>query len=430
MVEVVSRATSHRLFAGGARRRRKTGGLVTVLAVTAVLAGATGIVGASVTPSPPQLVTITIPAPPGEIPSKWLDYSGPPRANVLLPAGYDPHQRYPLLVLLNALENNYASYAENGIVAEAEAADLDAIVVMPEGESGWYTDWWNGGERGSPGWESYELNQVIPTVLAKYPILPQRQYHAIAGFSMGGLGAVYLGGRLPGFFGSVASLSGFDDLNYFPFVAQPGMALTSLAPFKGDFDFTAVDGPPGGFYLDGHDPALLAANLHQTRVFESTGTGIPSRAGIAATKQDNPGTTASIVSGSLLESTIIYPMNRLYHQALSAAGVDVTYEVHPGGHDLPDFYGEFQAMLAWGLFKPVVDSSTSWTNKTVATSGQLWDVGYQFAQPPTRVVQFTQSGTTLSVTAAGAAVTLTTSAGCTIHTATPATVQLPARGCP
>jgi hypothetical protein len=74
-------------------------------------------VARSSSPSPPRLVTITIPASAGGIPPKWLSYPGPPRANVLLPAGYDPHKRYPLLVLLNGLANNYASYAQDGIVA-------------------------------------------------------------------------------------------------------------------------------------------------------------------------------------------------------------------------------------------------------------------------------------------------------------------------
>ncbi len=216
---------------------------------------------------------------------------------------------------------------------------LGAIVVMPEGGSGWYADWWNDGERSSPGWESYELDTVIPTILASYPILPQRQYHAIAGFSMGGLGAVYLAGRLPGFFGTVASLSGFVDPGYFAPITQPGMWFTSLAPLEGDDNLDAVYGPPNGFYSQGHDPANLVANLMQTRVFESTGTGFPSRAGLKILSVRDVGATAAIATGSALELPIIYPMNELYHHALVTAGVDVTYQVHRGGHDIPDFYG-------------------------------------------------------------------------------------------
>ncbi len=391
-----------------------------------IVAMSTGAGGATLEksspPAPAQLVTITIPAPAGEIPSQWLGYSGPPRANVLLPADYDPLQHYPLLVLLHGLDSNYDWYAQSGLTSELRG--LDAIVVMPEGASGWYTDWWNDGERGGPAWESYELNEVIPTILSRYPILPQRRYHAIAGVSMGGYGAVYLAGRLPGFFGSVATLSGFVDLQYFSGITEPGMGLTSLAPLKGDDDPDPVDGPPNGFYFDGHSPTLLTANLKQTRVFESTGTGVPSSAGLSA-----KGATAQIVSGSAAESSIIYPMNQLYHAALTAAGVNVTYQTHPGGHDNPDFANEISSMLAWGLFQPVVDDPSSWVNDTVATSGQLWDIGYHFAQPPSHVVQFQRSGSSLSITGAGSAITITTARGCVIQTVTPVTINVPSRTC-
>jgi hypothetical protein len=122
-------------------------------------------------------------------------------------------------------------------------------------------------------------------------------------------------------------------------------------------------------------------------------------------------------------------MNQIYHAALTAAGIDVTYQVHPGGHDNPDFSTEIKAMLAWGLFQPVPVNPASWVNSTVATSGQLWDIGYHFAQPPNRVVQFQQFGSMLSIGVAGSAVTVTTGGGCVIHTVTPAIVSIPTRAC-
>src|SRR5581483_11066151 len=261
-----------------------------------------------------------------------------------------------------------------------------------------------------------------------YPIRPERRYHTIAGVSMGGLGAVYLGGRLIVIFKTVASLSGFDDPGFFSPLTDPAMGYASFAPFEGDDHFDAVYGPADGFYFRGHNPALLATNLQQTRVFESTGTGVPSGDGMATLEQGGSA-AAAILSGSALESTIIFPMNQLYHRALTAAGVDVTYQIHQGGHDIPDFDNEFDALLAWGLFNPVVTDPASWTNDTVAGSGQLWDIGYRFAQPPTQVVQFRQSGSVLSISAAGTPVTIITSTGCTINALTPATISLPTQGC-
>ena len=361
-----------------------------------------------------QLITITIPARHGEIPAGWLPYPSPPRADVLLPDGYNPRERYPLILNLGGLGGDYA----NAAGAFGTGIHIDAIVVTPEPFDGWYADWWNGGRHGDPAWESYFLGDVTPTILARYPILPQRRYHAVVGISMGGLGAAYLGGRLPGFFGTVASLSGFVDTQYFGAITEEGMDLVTLAPLHGQSPLYAVYGPWDGSYATGHNPTQIAVNLAQTRVFESTGTGDPTQTEI---------TTDLVPSavGEVLESLIIFPMNQLFHQALTAAGVDVTYQIHPGGHDAPTGAAEVQAMLAWGLFKPVVTSPSSWVNDTVATSGQLWDIGYAFAQPPDQVVQFQRIGSTLSISAAGSPVTISTSGGCVIHTPTPATIQIP-----
>ena len=398
--------------------------LSAVVIASSVLTSTAGASHAS-PPTGSRLVTITIPAPNGEIPSVWLGYSGPPRADILLPANYNPHQRYPLLLLMNALSTDYAGYVQADLTATLNG--LDAIVVMPEGGNGWYADWWNNGMRADPSWETYELDTVLPSILARYPILPGRQYHAIAGVSMGGLGATYLGGRLPGFFGSVASLSGFTDPGYYPELVAPAMAITAYAPFHGDDDPDPVTGPPDGFYFNGHNPTLLVSNLQYTRVFVSTGTGVPSSAGLS--QFAGVGVTP-FVEGVPAESAIIYPMNQLYIKALRAAGIDATYQVHLGDHINPDFANEFKAMLAWGLFKPVVNDPSTWVNSTVATQGQLWDIGYQFAKPPTAVVRFRQSANTLSVSAAGSDVTITTAHGCVLHAATPSTVRLPTTTCP
>jgi S-formylglutathione hydrolase FrmB len=381
------------------------------------------------------LVTLTVPDQHGEIPAKWLNYyTGPPRANVLLPDGYSPNRRYPLLVLLHGLNGDYNTYASAGDTTVFNG--FPGIVVMPEGADGWYTDWWNDGERGSPAWESYELNEVIPAILARFPILPQRRYHAIAGISMGGLGAAYLGSRLPGFFGSVASLSGFVDPQYFAQIADPAMGFLSNAQQNGDSNWDPVYGRPHGFYATGHNPTRLAVNLEQTHVFVSTGNGVPSSAELSQYNLNTAALACADPAGGecytgdwVTEGRIIQPMSRRYERALAAAGVDVTYQVQPGGHDDPHFREELKAMLAWGLFKPVVSDPTAWVADTVATSGQLWDIGYRFDRPPNQVVQFRRSGALLAIGGAGSPVTLTTAGRCVIHVATPATIPVPTRSC-
>jgi hypothetical protein len=133
--------------------------------------------------------------------------------------------------------------------------------------------------------------------------------------------------------------------------------------------------------------------------------------------------------GQSEELGIIRPMSDSYAAALHAAGVDLTYDSHPGNHDWNNFRDEFRAAVGWGLFKPVVDRPSEWVNDTVATHGSLWGIGYRFDAPPDRVVRFRRSGDTLEISAAGSPVSLTTVGGCVLHVATPGAVDIPKRPC-
>jgi S-formylglutathione hydrolase FrmB len=402
-------------------RGRHRGGLLRALLASSLVAAFLGLApraaGDVADPgtSGPTLLDIAIPAVHGPIEQKWLPYAGVPRAKVLLPAGYDPGRQYPLLVLLEGLTSNYTMWAADGMGQVAKtAAGLDAIIVMPEGGNGWYTDWWNKGRRGGPSWESYILDDVIPTVLADFPIRPGRRWHALGGDSMGGLGTAYLGGRLPGFFGSIAVFSGLADTH----IIYGQGELESFIPqylAKTSIDPQAVYGPEFGFYSIGHDPTRLAANLQHTRVFATVGNGI---------KTDDGEPFDDAPTDAPAEGLIIRTAMNKYAQALRAAGVDVTYRTHNGAHSWPNFRQELRAAIAWGLFAPVEDDPTSWVNDTVATHGVLWGVGYRFAAGPDALVRFRRSGSVLTVSRAGSPVTLTLPGGCTVTTPTPATVPL------
>ena len=369
-----------------------------------------------------QVTEITIPARNGEIANKWLPgYPGPPRARVFLPDNYDPAKQYPLLVLLAGLNSNYRVWSDPGEGQIAKtAAGFDGIIVMPESGSGWYADWWNGGKRGGPSWESYELDEVIPQILERYRIRPERRWHALAGVSMGGLGTAYLGGRMPGFFGSIAIISGLVDGHLAP---GEGVVQSVIpeATAGGPLDPEAVMGPAGGFYSYGHDPVRLASNLAQTRVFMAAGNGVPTSDG----EPDRNNLLTDLPS----EAAVIRPASDVYAPALSAAGVDFTYQTHNGIHDWANFRRELRDAIAWGLFQPVDENPTSWLNDTVAAHGRLWGLSYRFDAPPDRVVRFRRAGGQLSISAAGSPLTLTTDGGCVLHVATPGTVDLPGRAC-
>jgi S-formylglutathione hydrolase FrmB len=359
-----------------------------------------------------QLVTITLPDRHAEIPSKWLTYPGPPRADVLLPDRYNRKRAYPLIVLLPGFSNTYAILGPSMLDAQKVLAGLQAIVVAPEGETGWYADWYNNGVYGTPEWESYILDEAIPQIVQRYKILPQRRYHALFGVSMGGLGTAYLGGRVPGIFGSVGILSGAVDTQLGPEVTSPILDALAGAPPG------SVYGPEDGFYATGHNPAALVDNLRRTRVFMSAGDGTPTPA---------DGTGGGV--GNAEEAGVIRPMSDAYASALRAAHVDLVYHTHAGCHCWPDFQAELRDAIAWRPFKPVVEHPTEWINDTVATHGQLWDIAYRFSSHPTAVVRFTRTGSRLQISAAGTSVTLTTSGRCVLHVATPTHVRIPSRRC-
>src|SRR4051794_12157651 len=140
--------------------------------------------------------------------------------NVLLPSDYasSPARRYPALYLLHALNYNENTWLDLSDVEKFTAsytADKAAIVVMPDGgPQGWYSDWPGGEEL----WETYHLQRVIPAIDARFRTLADRAHRAVAGFSMGGYGALLYAARHPDLF---VAAGGFSPISPTTFPDQP-----------------------------------------------------------------------------------------------------------------------------------------------------------------------------------------------------------------
>jgi putative tributyrin esterase len=124
---------------------------------------------------------------------------------VLLPAGYAAGgpRRYPVLYLLHGKSGDHTDWAKRTPLREAVGA-TPLIVVMPDGDDGWYLDWADGRH----GYEGQIVRDLIPHVDSTYRTLAAREGRAVAGLSMGGYGALKLALRHPDLFVSAASHSG------------------------------------------------------------------------------------------------------------------------------------------------------------------------------------------------------------------------------
>jgi S-formylglutathione hydrolase FrmB len=312
--------------------------------------------------------------------------------NVMLPDGYDPRRRYPVLYLMHGHGDSYWSWfaPKNGDLA-VTARGFPGIVVMPEGGQGWYADWWNGGRRGAPGWESYHLDELIPLVERRLPIRRGRRWHAIAGLSMGGEATMYYASQRPGYFGSAAAFS--------PPVSIQRPEWPAGFNTQGQ-DYATVFGDVDGFYATGHNPLKLVDNLRWTRLFVGVGDGTP----VAPADFSN-------VFGQVAERELRAQADE-FVPAARAAGADVTYEPLPGVHDWPYWRQYLKDAIKWGFFKPVPASPRAWTFKTVAQRSSAWGLSFRFAAPPEALVVFRRSGSRLRGSGGSGRVTVRGPGGC------------------
>lgn len=125
---------------------------------------------------------------------------------VILPVGYEANaaQKFPVVYLLHGLTGHYNNWTDKTKIVEY-AKNYNYIIVMPEGDDGWYTD--------SPSiendkYESYIIQELILEIEKKFRALTDRNNRAIAGLSMGGYGSLKFGLKYPDKFVLAGSFSG------------------------------------------------------------------------------------------------------------------------------------------------------------------------------------------------------------------------------
>ena len=135
----------------------------------------------------------------------------PMKYEVVLPSGYhDPanaERRYPTLYLLHGEGGSFLAWREI-LDGATEAGERAMILVMPDAGESYYVNWSRTDDGRRDAWEDYLVDDVVGHVDARYRTVAAREGRAIAGFGMGGYGALTVGLRHADRFVSVGSQSG------------------------------------------------------------------------------------------------------------------------------------------------------------------------------------------------------------------------------
>jgi S-formylglutathione hydrolase FrmB len=212
---------------------------------------------------------------------------------VWLPAGYEAStKRYPVIYLLHGLGGSETDFVElGGLAATADALGLEAIVVMPDGDAHFYinaaapTDYdaCMKERRGifgpqtpesfcvrSPRYEDYMTQDLVGFVDSTFRTIAERNGRGLAGFSMGGFGALMLAMRHPDLYAAAASHAGVAALLY----AGPWPYDAAKATVTDDVSHWGENSGAMGAWIRGlfghdvsnwraHDPAFIAQRLEK-----------------------------------------------------------------------------------------------------------------------------------------------------------------------
>ncbi|MDQ3698557.1 MAG: esterase family protein, partial [Gemmatimonadota bacterium] len=298
---------------------------------------------------------------------------------VYLPPSYatDTARRYPVVFYLHGLWGNEWDWVRSGRLDAAmdslartcppdDAARpalpcaSEMIVVMPDGDDGWYTTWnalgnWSECQRQPmregesvasycvpwPKYDDYIAHDLVARVDSGYRTLARREHRGIAGLSMGGYGAVTLALRYPDVFAAAASHSGVLS----PFYAGP-------RPFE----------PPPRYATDVDTLQARAARLWPwMRLAFGRDTAAwlardPARlAGrLARAEGERGGPMPALRFDTGRDDQLVVDGNRAFAHELYTLGVPHHYVEFPGRHDWAYWRTHVEESLAWlaGLLAP------------------------------------------------------------------------------
>lgn len=125
--------------------------------------------------------------------------------NILLPLDYETStRRFPVLYLLHGFGQGGASWSYMTNLS-GFAARYKLIIVMPDASNSWYV---NAAADPKARFEDFIVKDLVGYVDSHYRTVPLPRARAVAGLSMGGYGAAFLGLKHYRLFTAVGTFSG------------------------------------------------------------------------------------------------------------------------------------------------------------------------------------------------------------------------------
>lgn len=129
---------------------------------------------------------------------------------IYLPADYETANRsYPVVYLLHGYTDDNTGWLQFGEInryadkAIAEGTIPPMVIVMPNADSSWYINSYDGKEK----YEDFFIKEFMPDIEKAYRIKTEKKYRGVAGLSMGGYGTLIYALKYPQLFAAGAALS-------------------------------------------------------------------------------------------------------------------------------------------------------------------------------------------------------------------------------
>jgi len=223
---------------------------------------------------------------------------------VILPKAISSGKKLPIVYLLHGGGGDFREWSNDSDVAGF--AENGLILVMPEGESSYYT---NSVDRPRDRFEDYIVKDLIAEVESRFPADPSQR--AILGVSMGGFGAIKLALKHPDLYKFVGALSPAIDVPSRPF------SIKRISQYRGH---AAIFGPWGSETRRGNDPFVLAA------------------------RADPDGVPFMFVTCGEKEGLL--PSNQRFAALLAQRKFRFEFHPGPGGHDWNQWNARLSEVLA------------------------------------------------------------------------------------